>query len=156
MSIDSKQARPRLPLLRYTIEAVSRPDLQSASSCESGRLVYAIQALLFCTIASVPGQAGTLHPCSRGLRLCDPYQLSQALSGAKALTWQLGTACMGSKKSNSVGDGHQASRSPAPADRSGVLPYMCKIAVLASRGSAPALHKLSLMKGGKMQVTSSG
>ena len=90
--------------------------MQSASSCESGRLVYAIQALLLCSSASVPEQAGTA--CPRCLVLYDPSQLGQALSGATALTEQLGTASMDPKNSNSDRDGHPASRSAGPADRS--------------------------------------
>ena len=92
--------------------------MQSASSCESGRLVYAIQALLLGSCASVPEQAGILHRWPRFLVLHALSQLGQALSGATASTWQLATASMDPKNPTSIRHEHLASRSARPADRS--------------------------------------
>ena len=104
-------------LLRYAIEALL--DWQSANSCDSDR-PYADQAprLVLCSSASVPEQAETLHPTPRYLVLYDPRLLGQALSGATALTWQLGRASMDLMYYNSVRDRHTALRSAGPADGS--------------------------------------
>ena len=156
MQIDSKPARPGLLLLRYTTGAGQTCKAQARAS-RAGWCMPSTPS----RCAAVPpclGRPGhfTLAPGPHGLVLCDPYQLGQALSGATALTWQLGMIFMDPKKSDSVRVGHPASRSPAPANRSGVLPFTCKIAVPASGGIAPVLHKLSHRKGGTVQVPSSG